>query len=106
MKKRTTKKIAGTTIYAVIILAVFLFPLSDNPDKIEPYTVNRFAGITESGNKPIIIKDINLQEKSVYITATGTKYHKYGCRYLHSSCIKLTFERAKSNGYEPCKICN
>lgn len=41
----------------------------------------------------------------VYITKTGTKYHRSGCRYLAHSKIKKTLKWAKSHGYDPCKVC-
>lgn len=42
---------------------------------------------------------------SVYITNSGKKYHKLGCRYLKSSKIKKKLSEAKKEGYSPCKIC-
>jgi hypothetical protein len=41
----------------------------------------------------------------VYITRTGKKYHRDGCRYLAHSRIKTTLAEAKANGYAPCKVC-
>ncbi|WP_026834514.1 ComEC/Rec2 family competence protein [Eubacterium xylanophilum] len=42
---------------------------------------------------------------TVYITRTGKKYHFKGCRYLSSSCYKISLKDAKSQGYEPCSVC-
>ena len=41
----------------------------------------------------------------VYVTKSGTKYHREGCRYLDKSAIPITLEEAKKK-YEPCKVCN
>ena len=41
----------------------------------------------------------------VYVTKTGKKYHRSGCRYLRSSKIKTTLSSAIARGYEACKIC-
>lgn len=41
----------------------------------------------------------------VYITNTGKKYHRSGCRYLKKSKIKKTLKWAKSHGYTACKVC-
>lgn len=41
----------------------------------------------------------------VFITNTGTKYHKSGCRHLKSSSIPISKKEATSQGYEPCKVC-
>ncbi|WP_167957494.1 ComEC/Rec2 family competence protein [Anaerosporobacter faecicola] len=49
--------------------------------------------------------DNSSKSNVVYITDTGKKYHKAGCRYLKSSKTKTTVEKAKKAGYEPCKVC-
>lgn len=43
---------------------------------------------------------------TVYITETGTKYHKDGCSYLKKSKIKSTLKDVKDKGLEPCSRCN
>jgi len=45
-------------------------------------------------------------EETVYITKTGSKYHRSDCRYLKSSKVPISLEKAKADGYEPCKVCN
>jgi hypothetical protein len=42
----------------------------------------------------------------VYVTRTGHKYHRDGCRYLRQSKIKITLKDAKEQGYTPCSICD
>jgi len=42
----------------------------------------------------------------VYITSTGKKYHRDGCRYLSQNKIPIALEEAKKRGYEPCSVCN
>lgn len=42
----------------------------------------------------------------VYVTKTGTKYHRDGCRYLAKSQFAITLAEAKEEGYEPCSKCN
>lgn len=42
---------------------------------------------------------------TVYITKTGSKYHREGCRYLTKSCIPISLEDAKARGYTPCSVC-
>ena len=41
-----------------------------------------------------------------YITNTGEKYHRDGCRYLSSSKIPITLSEACSKGYSPCSVCD
>lgn len=42
---------------------------------------------------------------TVYITRTGVKYHRDGCRYLSKSKIPISLTDAK-RGYSPCSVCN
>lgn len=44
-------------------------------------------------------------EATVYITRTGSKYHRSGCRYLRQSKIAISLSEAKKN-YDPCSVCN
>jgi hypothetical protein len=44
-------------------------------------------------------------EQSVYITKTGKKYHRAGCRYLKWSRVEVSKAKAIELGKEPCKIC-
>lgn len=45
-------------------------------------------------------------ETSYYITDTGTKYHRAGCRYLNASAHAVTCSWAISNGYTACSVCD
>lgn len=45
------------------------------------------------------------QATSVYITDTGVKYHRKGCRYLDHSRKRVSLSWAKSHHYKPCKVC-
>lgn len=41
----------------------------------------------------------------VYVTDTGSKYHRGGCRYLWNSKHKVSLSSAKSTGYTACSVC-
>lgn len=41
----------------------------------------------------------------VYITDTGDKYHRDGCRYLRESKHEISRNNAVSQGYTPCSVC-
>lgn len=43
---------------------------------------------------------------TVYITKTGSKYHRGDCSALKSSKIEITLAEALAQGYEPCKLCD
>ena len=42
--------------------------------------------------------------ETVYITHTGSKYHRSSCRYLRDSKIPISLEKAKQS-YGPCSVC-
>jgi len=42
--------------------------------------------------------------ETVYVTKTGTKYHRADCRHLSKSKIPISLEDAKKR-YSPCKDC-
>lgn len=68
------------------------------------------SGGSSSANaeKPAGAPTTSTQENSatVYITETGSKYHRAGCSYLKKSCISISLSDAKSRGYTPCSRCN
>ena len=43
---------------------------------------------------------------TVYITATGNKYHAAGCQYLKKSSIPIDINQAIAQGYTACSRCN
>lgn len=43
---------------------------------------------------------------TVYVTNTGSKYHRYGCRYLSRSCNSISLQNAVDYGYSPCSVCD
>lgn len=45
-------------------------------------------------------------ELTVYVTKTGTKYHRMGCRHLKRSAIPIKLKDAIKAGYTPCSVCN
>lgn len=48
----------------------------------------------------------NSGDVTVYITKSGTKYHKDGCSSLSKSKITIKLKDAKANGYTSCNKCN
>lgn len=45
------------------------------------------------------------QQATVFVTATGQKYHSANCRYLSKSKIPISLKDAKARGYGPCSVC-
>jgi competence protein ComEC len=46
------------------------------------------------------------QAVTVYVTKTGNKYHRLGCRYLRNGGSPMALKDAKAKGYTPCKVCS
>ncbi|APQ99978.1 cell wall-binding repeat-containing protein [Clostridium botulinum] len=44
-------------------------------------------------------------EQTVYITKTGKKFHRNGCRSLSKSKISISRSNAIKKGYSPCSVC-
>lgn len=65
---------------------------------------------TNKGLWGIIVEDDTTMASSsssditVYVTSSGSKYHRDGCRHLKSK-IPMSLDKAKAS-YEPCKVCN
>jgi competence protein ComEC len=55
--------------------------------------------------KPVTQPSVDSDNIIVYITKTGAKYHRFGCRYLSRSCIPISLEAAKRR-YTPCSVCD
>lgn len=66
----------------------------------EPPAPNAQMQITEE--TPI---EVSPQSTIVYVTKTGSKYHRNGCKHLSKSKIPIDLESAKA-GYGACSICN
>jgi hypothetical protein len=46
------------------------------------------------------------EELTVYVTNTGSKYHRAGCSYLARSSNPMSKKDAIAAGYTPCSRCN
>jgi hypothetical protein len=60
-----------------------------------PLTVRAQSGTAQQDPKTV----------TVYITRTGKKYHRDGCRYLATSKIPISLKDAKAKGFTACKVC-
>lgn len=48
--------------------------------------------------------DQETEERTVYVTKSGAKYHRTGCQYLSKSKIPIPYSQAKGS-YGPCSRC-
>lgn len=51
-------------------------------------------------------KDNDNNDLEVFVTKSGTKYHRKDCSYLNDSKTSLSLNEAKVSGYNPCSKCN
>jgi len=68
------------------------------PPQFNPPAARGLAAI------PSAAAETNVEQRTVYITRTGSKYHRAGCQYLAKSSIPMPYDRAKSS-YSPCSRC-
>ncbi|MGH9870540.1 MAG: thermonuclease family protein [Candidatus Polarisedimenticolia bacterium] len=50
-------------------------------------------------------KAVEQNEETVYVTKSGTKYHRSGCRHLSKSQVPLPLKDAAAR-YSPCSVCS
>jgi len=57
-----------------------------------------------SSSAGIADEPAHTEEKTVYVTDTGSKYHSGGCRYLRRSSNSMPLSQARM-AYSPCSVC-
>ena len=67
-------------------------------------TTKSSKNVVNNKSKKSTKKSVN-SNYTVYITRTGSKYHRSGCSYLRQSMIKTSKNSAISMGYSACKVC-
>lgn len=59
---------------------------------------------TPKTNTAVVPKPSENKDITVYITNSGTKYHREGCRFLSKSKIPISLDKAKAS-YDACSVC-
>jgi micrococcal nuclease len=62
------------------------------------------AGTASSVAAPEESQTAEGEDVTVYVTRTGAKYHREGCRYLSRSMIPISLKEARVR-YSPCSVC-
>lgn len=55
--------------------------------------------------QPVQQEEFKDEERVVYITPTGEKYHKKGCRTIKGDCTEIGTNDAIARGYTACGVC-
>lgn len=106
----TVKKIKRRKVYkrfAFVLLFILIFTMGYFASTIEINNIlpdgNTYTGPSD------ITDDTGTTEYQgiVYITRTGTKYHKPTCSYVRNrdDLREMTIEEALEEGLQPCKVC-
>ena len=53
----------------------------------------------------VLLLSATISAQNVYITKSGTKYHKSNCKYLSKSKIEIDLKTAKEKVYDACELC-
>ena len=80
------------TIVAVVIVILMTTNTTSKKNAIEPIKTH--------------IETIITEETKVYITKTGSKYHKKDCYTIKNNKVIEISKNDAIKMYEPCKICN
>ncbi|MGI5849246.1 MAG: hypothetical protein ACOX8Q_04125 [Christensenellales bacterium] len=85
----------------IFVFSILVLFASCTPD------IMSTGGVVVRGTaeKPTDITECYPEEEIVYVTKSGTKYHKEGCTYLSSSKIPMSLDQAVEQGNEPCSKC-
>lgn len=89
--------------YRTVICAVVALILGIGMGFVIPVKFYTPATTPESTVMPNSVSDN--QNDTVYVTSTGTKFHRAGCRYTKDKdCVAMSRSEAIKE-YTPCKIC-
>lgn len=91
-------------------------PVIVTPDVHGAFTINmrydyRLMAVREGAEIKIPVTGlfssdgVDFDEKMVYITNTGIRYHRGDCFHLRKSKYGINLKEAVSRGYTPCKNC-
>lgn len=69
---------------------------ADSTPAPTPATRRRTEGQTTEASEP--------EGETVYVTRTGSKYHRAGCQYLRRSQIPVSLKEARRS-YDACSVC-
>jgi len=89
-------KMNGFFFFTIMVVAFFV-----------AFTVSYAIGNdhSNSGNDHSNSGNDDTNNVTVYITKTGSKYHRDGCHYLSKSKIAVSLNKLDTKKYSPCSSC-
>lgn len=70
-----------------------------------PQTATQPEAPKHEQEQPVQQEEFKDEERMVYITPDGKKYHKKGCRTIKGDCTEIGINDAIARGYTACKVC-
>lgn len=70
-----------------------------------PQTATQPEAPKHEQEQPVQHEEFKDEERMVYITPTGEKYHKKGCRTIKGDCTEISINDAIARGYTACGVC-
>lgn len=70
-----------------------------------PQTVTQPEAPKHKQEQPVQQEKFKDEERMVYITPTGEKYHKKTCRMIKGDCTEIGINDAIARGYTACGVC-
>lgn len=81
--------------------------VTTQPDAQTPQDTPQTATQPEAPKQeqPVQQEEFKDEERMVYITPTGEKYHKKTCRMIKGDCTEIGINDAIARGYTACGVC-
>lgn len=92
-------KVMTAIVVIITILLLIIVPKSCNSQNDDNSEAN-------SNNSSQASESSAYGDTIVYVTKSGTKYHRRSCGYLFESKKSITLKKAVEHGYSPCSRCN
>ena len=104
-----TRRLWELTISMISILSFILslcciLGSCTQPSNQPVKTVDNYSRAPVISQDRVDAREAQQVNSTVYITRTGSKYHRATCRYLKNSKIEISLKSAKLS-YAACKVC-
>jgi len=98
------------SLYNILAIAFVIISLilafCYNTNKSVPVAVSVTPIISEPETKPKAYAVTDNISSTVYVTPSGKKFHKEGCRYIKNKKLTEYTRNEALEKYDPCSVCN
>lgn len=89
-----------------IFIITLMFTSFHDANKSVPATVSETPKISEPETKSKTYAVTDNISSTVYVTPSGKKFHKGGCRYIKNKKLTKYTRNEALEKYDPCSVCN